>query len=137
MLKTLLTLFLLLSTLTASAADNKNTTQLSKMTKDKKAMMKFGMQAVLTAQVGKGAELADLMLEASRLVSHLSGCEIYIVQRVIADADKILITEVWADQASHQASLTDPAVRELIGRARPLIAGMEHQLATPLGGKGL
>jgi len=137
MLKTLLTLFLLLSTLTASAADNKNTTQLSKMTKDKKAMMKFGMQAVLTAQVGKGAELADLMLEASRLVSHLSGCEIYIVQLAIEDADKILITEVWADQASHQASLTDPAVRELIGRARPLIAGMEHQLATPLGGKGL
>jgi quinol monooxygenase YgiN len=99
--------------------------------------MKFGMQGALTAQAGKGAELADMMLEASRLVSHLSGCEIYIVQRAIADADKILITEVWADQASHQASLTDPAVRELIGRARPLIAGMEHQLATPLGGKGL
>lgn len=100
-------------------------------------MMKFGMQAVLTAQAGKGAELAELMLEASRLVSHLSGCEIYIVQRAIADTDKILITEVWADQTSHQASLADPAVRELIGRARPMIAGMEHQLATPLGGKGL
>jgi quinol monooxygenase YgiN len=100
-------------------------------------MMKFGMQAVLTAQTGKGTELAELMLEASRLVGHLSGCEIYIVQRAISDADKILITEVWADQTSHQASLTDPAVRELIGRARPIIAGMEHQLATPLGGKGL
>jgi quinol monooxygenase YgiN len=137
MLKTLLTLCVLLSTLTALAADNKNTIQLSKMTKDKTAMMKFGMQAVLTAQAGKGAELAELMLEASRLVSHLSGCEIYIVQRAIADADKILITEVWADQTSHQASLTDPAVRELIGRARPMIAGMEHQLATPVGGKGL
>jgi len=99
--------------------------------------MKFGMQGVLTAQTGRGTELADFMLEASHLVSHLSGCEIYIVQRAIADTDKILITEVWADQASHQASLTDPAVRELIGRAQPLIAGMEYQLATPLGGKGL
>jgi hypothetical protein len=62
MLKTLLTLCLLLSTLTALATDNKTTTQLSKMTKDKKAMthtlMKFGMQAVLTAQAGKGTELA-------------------------------------------------------------------------------
>jgi len=99
--------------------------------------MKFGMQAVLTAQPGKGTQLADLMLEASKLVSNVSGCEIYIVQRAIADMDKILITEVWTDQAAHQASLTDPAVRELIGRARPLIAGMEHQLAAPLGGKGL
>jgi quinol monooxygenase YgiN len=99
--------------------------------------MEFGMQAVLTAHAGQGAELAELMLEASRLVGHLSGCKIYIVQRAITDVDKILITEVWADQASHQASLQDPAIRELIGRARPLIAGMEHLPATPLGGKGL
>ncbi len=99
--------------------------------------MKFGMQAVLTAQAGKGAELADFMLEASSLVSHLSGCEIYIAQRAISDTDKILITEVWADQESHQKSLTDPAIRDLIGRARPLIAGMQHELAEPLGGKGL
>ena len=134
MLKTLLTFCLLLPTLIVFAADNKNTIQ-SSNTNGK--IMKFGMQAVLTAQAGKGAELAELMLEASSLVSHLSGCEIYIVQRAIADADKILITEVWADQTSHQASLADPAVRELIGRARPMIAGMEHQLATPLGGKGL
>ena len=99
--------------------------------------MKFGMQAVLTAQAGQGAELGELMLEASRLVGHLSGCELYVVQRCLSDADKILITEVWADQSSHQASLQDPAIRELIGRARPLILGMEHLPATPLGGKGL
>jgi len=99
--------------------------------------MKFGMQAVLTAQAGKGIELSELMLKASNLVSRLSGYEIYIVQRALVDADKILITEVWADQAAHQASLADSAVRELIGRAKPLIAGMEHLLATPLGGRGL
>ncbi len=99
--------------------------------------MKFGMQAALTAQVGKGKDLADSMLEASKLVSNLTGCEIYIVQRANDNPDKILITEVWTDQASHQASLTDTAVRELIGRTRPLIAGIEHQLTSPLGGKGL
>jgi len=41
--------------------------------------MKFGMQAVLTAQEVKCAELANLMLEASKLVSHLSGCQVYIM----------------------------------------------------------
>lgn len=99
--------------------------------------MKFGMQAVLTAATGKGGELADVMLQASRTVSTLEGCELYVVQQSLTDESKILITEVWESKEAHQASLTNEKVRELIGKAKPIIVGMEHHPAKFLGGHGL
>ncbi len=48
------------------------------------------------------------------------------------------ITEVWDSEASHKASLALPAVKDAIGRARPLIATFgEHFVTTPVGGHGL
>ena len=99
--------------------------------------MKFGMQVEMTANNGKGKELAEIMLQASKVVSDLKGCEIYIVQVSTSQEDVVLITEVWQTKEDHQASLMSPEVRELIGKARPLISGMVHHTAQPLGGKGL
>jgi quinol monooxygenase YgiN len=99
--------------------------------------MKFGMQAVLSAHPGQGQALADTMLQASALVAAKPGCEIYVVQVALNDSDKILITEVWLSQQDHQASLADTKIRELITAAKPLIVGMEHHPAKPLGGKGV
>jgi hypothetical protein len=36
--------------------------------------MKFGMQAVMSAHVGKGDELGAIMLKASALVADMPGC---------------------------------------------------------------
>ncbi|PCK03014.1 MAG: antibiotic biosynthesis monooxygenase [Alteromonadaceae bacterium] len=99
--------------------------------------MKFGMQAVLTAAPGKGQELSEIMLQAAEIVGKLDGCELYLVQQAIADESKVLITEVWLSQEAHQASLTNEAVRALIGKARPILEGMEHHPARYLGGHGL
>jgi len=107
------------------------------MKKEENNNMKFGMQVVMTAQEGKGEELANLMVQASELVSTMAGCKVYIVQVAANDADKILITEVWDSQEDQQASLANQEVRALISDAKPMIAGMEHILAKPLGGKGL
>lgn len=104
---------------------------------NEKKNMKYGMQAVMTAQTGKGSELAEIMLKASKIVADAKGCEIYIVQVSTVDDDKILITEVWESQEAHKASLSIPEVREIISKARPLIKDMEHSPAKPLGGKGL
>lgn len=99
--------------------------------------MKFGMQAVLTATEGKGDELADIMLQASHAVSNVNGCVLYIVQQSVTDESKILITEVWESKEAHQASLANQKVRELIGKAKPIIAGMEHHPASLVGGHGI
>lgn len=99
--------------------------------------MKFGMHAVLTAAEGKGDELANTMLQASRVVSSIDGCLLYIVQQSLTDTTKILITEVWENKEAHQASLTDERVRALITKAKPIIAGMEHHPAAFVGGHGV
>lgn len=99
--------------------------------------MKFGMQAVLTAAPGKGAELAEIMLQASQTVSSLNGCELYIVQQSLINEDEILITEVWSSKEDHQASLSYDNVRALITRAKPIIANMKGKPAKLVGGHGL
>ena len=64
--------------------------------------------------------------------------ELYVVANDPEDDDAIWITEVWNSKASHQASLSLPAVRDAITRAKPLIAGFEEHIVTaPVGGFGL
>lgn len=98
--------------------------------------MKFGMQAILTAVPNEGNALAKIMLEAASTVAPVKGCERYIVQQSLTDDTKILITEVWASQEDHQASLSNEQVQALIARAKPIIATMEYHPAQFLGGYG-
>jgi len=94
--------------------------------------MKFGMQVVMTANKDKGDELAKLMQKASQLVSDIKACEFYLVQLSTSEDDTVLITEVWQSQEDHQASLLNADVRELIAKAKPLIAGMSYHKGRPL-----
>ena len=95
----------------------------------------YGLIGRMTAVSGQRDALAQILLEG---VSGMPGCLSYVVAIDPADADALWITEVWDSQASHQASLALPSVREAIARGRPLIAGMgPHTVTTPLGGHGL
>lgn len=48
------------------------------------------------------------------------------------------VSEVWTEQAAHDASLEPDDIRALIEKARPLIAGMSDQTElTVHGEKGL
>jgi quinol monooxygenase YgiN len=52
--------------------------------------------------------------------------------------DAIWVTEVWRSESDHAASLANDAVKEIITRARPLIAGFgERFTLEPVVGKGL
>jgi len=68
----------------------------------------------------------------------MPGCRSYVVATDPSEADAIWITEVWADAASHQASLGLAEVRAAIKQARPMIAGFGERFeTTPVGGFGL
>jgi quinol monooxygenase YgiN len=68
----------------------------------------------------------------------LPGCLSFVVAIDPADANAVWVTEVWTDQAAHQASLSIPAVKASIERAMPLIAGMSNRNELePVGGIGL
>ena len=65
----------------------------------------------------------------------MPGCLSYVVAEDLADADALLVTEVWESKAAHEASLSLPAVRAAIAKGRPLIAGFETLAETrPISG---
>jgi quinol monooxygenase YgiN len=99
---------------------------------------RYGLHGPIRAHPGRGDALIEHMLEAARLMRDAPGCDLYLVSRDAEDPDIVWITEAWASEADHDASLTMPGVPGLIGRARPIIAelGPSRRLV-PLDGAGL
>lgn len=95
----------------------------------------YGLIGRIRAIPGQRTALAAILLEGT---AAMPGCQAYVIAEDPADDDALWITEVWDSAASHQASLALPAVRDAIGRGRPLIAGFDSRTETrPLGGHGL
>src|SRR5690606_40725570 len=87
----------------------------------------------------RDALLAILLDSARGTMPGVAGCRAYVVGVRPEDADAVWITEIWDSAEQHLAALQVPEIREVIARARPLIAGMgeprvEIQL---MGGHGL
>jgi quinol monooxygenase YgiN len=95
----------------------------------------YGLIGKMTAVEGQRDALIAILLEG---INSMPGCLSYVVAKDPAEADAIWITEVWDSAASHQASLSLPAVQQAIARGRPLIAGFGERFVTePVGGHGL
>lgn len=95
----------------------------------------YGLIGRIKAQPGKRDELAALMAGE---MPPMEGCLSYVVATDTEDEDGIWVTEVWVSADAHTASLSIPAVGELIGKARPLIAGFDQRFETqPFGGIGI
>jgi quinol monooxygenase YgiN len=102
------------------------------------AAPRYGMHGRIVAQAGRGDELAAILLEAAAGLQANPDCLLYVVSRAADDPESIWVTEAWADRSAHAASLEDPAARELIARARPIIASFADRAEfRPEGGKGL
>ncbi|MCA1857397.1 antibiotic biosynthesis monooxygenase [Massilia oculi] len=94
----------------------------------------YGLIGKMRAQPGQRDALIAILLEGT---TAMPGCVSYGIAKDKQDADAIWITETWIDQASHQASLSLPAVRAAIAKGRPLIAGFGERFETePVGGHG-
>ena len=76
----------------------------------------------------------DLVAILQVSTAHMPGCISYVLATDLADENAIWVTEVWDSEANHQASLSLPAVKDAIGRARPMISGFSRIAATnPVG----
>jgi len=78
-----------------------------------KAGHMHGLISTITARAGKRDELVDVLVTGAK---DMPGCVSYVVAPDNSDADAIWVTEVWVDQASHQASLTLPGVVTAIAK---------------------
>lgn len=95
----------------------------------------YGLIGKMTAKPGQRDTLIGILLDG---VSGMPGCLSYVVAKDPNCADVIWITEVWDRKESHAASLSIPAVKEAITKARPLITAMTSITSTtPVGGHGL
>jgi quinol monooxygenase YgiN len=92
----------------------------------------YGLIGQMMAQPGKRDELIGYLVAGT---GDMHGNLAYLIAKDAGDPNSIWITEVWKDQASHLASLSLPGVREVIAKARPILAGFGTRVETiPVGG---
>lgn len=90
-------------------------------------MKKYGLHGKLKAKEGEGDTLAEILVQASKLVSHAKGCHLYMVSRDTQEKESVWVTEVWDSKADHDQSLSIEGVRELISQAIPILAGQPEK----------
>lgn len=101
-------------------------------------MNRYGLHNRLAAQPGQRDALAQLLLDGTRIVAALPGCELYVVSIDEKDANAIYVTEIWKTREDHEASLKMPEIRAVIEKGRPMVAGFSEQThMVTLGGHGL
>ena len=95
----------------------------------------WGMIAKITLVPGKREEMIEIPKESA---DHVPGCLSYVVARDGADENALWVTEVWESVASHDASLSLPAVKSAIPRGKAIISDFERIAVTrPVWGAGL
>lgn len=100
-------------------------------------MSEYGLCGKIVATPGNGETLAGYLLDAASALEDVEECRLYLVSRDLADADAVWVVEQWESAEAHQSSLEVDAVRDLIARARPIIASMAERFELlPVGGKG-
>ncbi len=95
----------------------------------------WGLMAKLTVLPGRRNEMIGILEESA---ADMPGCLSYIVAKDSADENAIWVTEVWDSVASHDASLSLPAVKNVIPRAKGILSNSEKIAVTiPVWGTGL
>jgi quinol monooxygenase YgiN len=95
----------------------------------------YGLIAKITAVAGKREEMIKLLTGAT---VGMPGCFSYVIAKDAGDENVIWVTEVWDSQASHDASLSLPAVKNAIPQSKALVAAFERiAVTTPVGGIGV
>jgi quinol monooxygenase YgiN len=92
----------------------------------------YGLIVKLTAAAGKREELIRILKESA---ANMPGCFSYVVAKDLVDENVIWVTEVWDSAASHDASLSSPAVKNAIPQAKALVTVFERvAVTTPVWG---
>ena len=87
-----------------------------------------------TATPGNQHALADRLLTAANRMTDVEGCLQYLIYT--GDDESVWVSEIWRTKNDHDNSLNLPGVREFIRETMPLIAVMDSNQLTPIGGHG-
>jgi quinol monooxygenase YgiN len=95
----------------------------------------WGLIAKITLLPGRRDEMIEILKENA---AGMPGCLSYVVAKDASDENTIWVTEVWDSMASHDASLSLPAVKNAIPRGKAIVSNFEKIAVTrPVWGAGL
>lgn len=100
----------------------------------------YGFSATMTAQPGRGDELALLVLSGLDAGNPASSefCLVYLVSRSAADPDVIHLIEGWTSEEDHHRLFAGEAAQALVAKFGELLAGDSvYGDLVPVGGKAL
>lgn len=93
-----------------------------------KVLTMYGLIVKLTSASGRRAELIEVLGGDD---SHtIAGCLSFIVAEDTANEDVLWVTEVWASEASHKASLELPPSKPRLPTIETLITNYERMAVT-------
>jgi len=95
-------------------------------------MSPYGLVSKVNALPGKRENLAEALLEISRLVLHSDGCLSYVVSIVPDDEDAIFVTEYWLNHDAHRTVFALPGLFELMNQCQALAADFKQTELHPL-----
>ena len=94
----------------------------------------WGMIAKISLLPGERDEMIAILKESA---ADMHGCLSYIVAKDAADENTIWVTEVWDSMANHDESVSLPAVKSAIPRAKAIVSNFEKIAVTqPVWGVG-
>jgi quinol monooxygenase YgiN/mannose-6-phosphate isomerase-like protein (cupin superfamily) len=101
-------------------------------------MAGVGRYAKATAKPGRGDALLRKLLEVAENLREVAGCELYVINRSIAEPDVVWVTEQWQSQEMLDAALDSDGARALIPEVLELVQenGFERIDLEPVGGVG-
>lgn len=95
----------------------------------------FGLIVRLTVVPGKREEMIRILKESA---GQMPGCFSYVVAKDRTEENVLWVTEVWDSEASHDASLALPAVKNAIPQGKAIVSRFEKIAVTgPVWGVGL
>jgi quinol monooxygenase YgiN len=95
----------------------------------------WGLIAKITLLLGRRDEMVEILKESA---AGMAGCLICVVAKDAIYESTIWVTEVWDSMASHDASLSLPAVKNAIPRGKAIVSDFEKIAVTsPVWGAGL
>ena len=80
------------------------------------------MIAKLTLTPARRDQMIALLKESA---AKMPGCLSYVVSKDTADENILWVTEIWDRQASHDASISLPQVKNAIPRAKAMVPNFE------------
>lgn len=95
----------------------------------------YGLIVKLTVVPGTREQMVAILKGSA---ANMPGCISYVVAEDSADPNTLWVTEVWDSEASHNASLSLPGVKNAIPQSKAMVSKFEKVAVTnPVWGVGL